>query len=137
MLDSDVAAYRRLQARLGTSRVVVTPSTYGTDNRATLDSVAQFDSSARAVVVDLDITDAELRVMAAQGAVGIRVNFGTPQSWGATTAERLEAMACKVRPLGRHVQIYATGEQIVGLEPVLRRLPTPLVIDLLARLPPV
>lgn len=138
VLDSDVAAYRRLQARLGTSRVVVvTPSTYGTDNRATLDGVAQFGPSARAVVVvDLDINDAELRAMAAQGAVGIRVNFGTPQSWGATTAERLEAMARKVEPLGWHVQIYATGDQIVGLEPVLRRLPTPLVIDHLARLPP-
>ncbi|MBE7203169.1 MAG: amidohydrolase family protein [Parafilimonas terrae] len=138
VLDSDVAAYRRLQARLGTSRVVVvTPSTYGTDNRATLDGVAQFGSSARAVVVvDQDITDAELRALAAQRAVGIRVNFGTPQSWGPTTAERLEAMARKVEPLGWHVQIYATGEQIVGLEPVLRRLPTPLVIDHLARLTP-
>ncbi|XYD12070.1 amidohydrolase family protein (plasmid) [Methylobacterium sp. NMS12] len=124
VLDSDVAAYRRLQARLGTSRaVVVTPSTYGTDNRAV-------------VVVDLDIGVAELRAMAAQGAVGIRVNFGTPQSWGPTTAERLEAMARKVAPLGWHVQIYATGDQIVGLEPVLRRLPTRLVIDHLARLPP-
>ncbi|MCJ2025949.1 amidohydrolase family protein [Methylobacterium sp. J-067] len=138
VLDSDVAAYRQVQARLGTSRVVVvTPSTYGTDNRATLDGVAQFGRSARAVVVvDLDITEAELRAMAAQGAVGIRVNFGTPQSWGTTTAERLETMARKVAPLGWHVQIYATGDQIVELDPVLSRLPTPLVIDHLARLPP-
>jgi predicted TIM-barrel fold metal-dependent hydrolase len=138
VLDSDVAAYRRVQARLGTSRVVVvTPSTYGTDNRATLDGVAQFGPSARAVVVvDRDITEAELRAMAAQGAVGIRVNFGTPQSWGTTTAERLETMARKVAPLGWHVQIYATGDTIVELAPVLSRLPTPLVIDHLARLPP-
>ena len=138
VLDSDVAAYRQVQARLGTSRVVVvTPSTYGTDNRATLDGVAQFGPSARAVVVvDLDITEAELRAMAAQGAVGIRVNFGTPQSWGPTTAERLETMARKVAPLGWHVQIYATGDTIVELEPVLSRLPTPLVIDHLARLSP-
>src|SRR5690349_16947622 len=59
VVDSDVAAYRRLQKRLGTSRVVVvTPSTYGTDNRATLDGVAQFGRSARAiVVVDLGISD--------------------------------------------------------------------------------
>ncbi|MGU3422886.1 amidohydrolase family protein [Methylobacterium sp. D54C] len=138
VLDSDVAAYHRIQARLGTNRVVVvTPSTYGTDNRATLDGAAQFGPSARAVVVvDLDIADGELRAMAAQGAVGIRVNFGTPQSWGTTTAERLETVARKVAPLGWHVQIYATGDQIVGLEPVLRRLPMPLVIDHLARLLP-
>lgn len=138
VLDSDVAAYRSLQARLGTSRVVVvTPSTYGTDNRATLDGVAQFGPSARAVVVvDLDVPDTELRAMATRGVVGIRVNFGTPQTWGQTTAERLEAMARKVEPLGWHIQIYATGDQILELEPVLRRLPTPLVIDHLSRLPP-
>src|ERR1700709_2265324 len=52
VLDSDVAPYRQVQARLGGSRVVVvTPSTYGTDNRATLDGVAQFGPSARAVAV--------------------------------------------------------------------------------------
>ncbi|MDP4023581.1 amidohydrolase family protein [Methylobacterium sp. NEAU 140] len=138
VVDADVAAYRRFQKRIGTSRVVVvTPSTYGTDNRATLDGVAQFGASARAVVVvDLDVSEAALKDMAARGAVGIRVNFGTPQSWGPTTAERLEAMAEKVHPLGWHVQIYATGDRIVELAPVLSRLPTPLVIDHLARLPP-
>lgn len=138
VVDSDVAAYRLFQKRIGTSRaVVVTPSTYGTDNRATLDGVAQMGSSARAVaVVDLDISEGELKNMAAQGAVGIRVNFVTPQSWGLTTAERLEAMARKVQPLGWHVQVYMTGDQIADLESVLARLPTPLVIDHLARLPP-
>ena len=136
--DSDVAAYRLFQKRIGTSRVVVvTPSTYGIDNRATLDGVAQFGKSARAVVVvDLDISDAELKQMASQGAVGIRVNFVTPQSWGVTTAERLETMARKVHPLGWHVQAYMTGDQIADLESVLARLPTPVVIDHLARLPP-
>ena len=83
VVDSDIAAYRLFQKRIGTSRVVVvTPSTYGIDNRATLDGVAQFGPSARAVVVvDQDVADAELKQMAAHGAVGIRVNFVTPQSW--------------------------------------------------------
>ena len=120
VVDSDVAAYRLFQRRIGTSRVVVvTPSTYGIDNRATLDGVAQLGPAARAVVVvDQDITDAELKQMAAQRAVGIRVNFVTPQSWGVTTADRLETMAKKVHPLGWHVQVYMTGDQIADLEPV-------------------
>ncbi|SEP29027.1 Predicted metal-dependent hydrolase, TIM-barrel fold [Methylobacterium sp. ap11] len=136
--DSDVPAYRLFQKRIGTSRtVVVTPSTYGIDNRATFDGVAQLGPSARAVVVvDLDVTEAELKDMAARGAVGIRVNFVTPQSWGATTAERLETMARKVHPLGWHVQVYMTGDQIADHAEVLARLPTPLVIDHLARLLP-
>lgn len=115
----------------------MTPSTYGTDNRATLDGVAQFGPTARAVVVvDLDIADTALRAMATRGVVGIRMNFGTPQSWGPTTAKRLEAMARKVEPLGWHLQIYATDDQILELEPVLRRLPTSLVVNHLSRLPP-
>ena len=138
VVDSDVTAYRLFQKRIGTSRVVVvTPSTYGIDNRATLDGVAQLGPTARAVVVvDQDISDAELKEMASRGAVGIRVNFVTPQSWGVTTAERLETMARKVHPLGWHVQVYMTADQIADLENVLGRLPTPLVIDHLGRLPP-
>jgi predicted TIM-barrel fold metal-dependent hydrolase len=136
--DATVAAYRLFQKRVGTNRVVVvTPSTYGIDNRATLDGLSQLGASARGVaVVDLDIDDAELKQMAAQGVIGIRVNFVTPQSWGVTTAERLETMARRVNDLGWHVQIYATADQIVELEPVLARLPTHLVIDHLGRLPP-
>lgn len=135
--DAPVEAYRLFQQRIGTSRVViVNPSTYGTDNRATLDAAARMGAAARAVVVvDLDITDRQLKEMAAQGAVGIRVNFVSPQSWGVTTAERLETMAKRVSELGWHVQIYATGDQIVELESVLARLPTRIVIDHLGRLP--
>src|SRR5258705_12928657 len=37
-----VADYRLLQKRIGTSRtVVISPAAYGTDNRVTLDAVAQ------------------------------------------------------------------------------------------------
>jgi hypothetical protein len=46
--DAHVHDYRRLQRRLGTTRnVVVTPSTYGTDNRCTLDALRQLGAEAR------------------------------------------------------------------------------------------
>src|SRR4051812_2209986 len=65
---ADVAAYRRLQQRIGTQRaVVVTPSTYGVDNSCTLDALAQLGDSARGVaVVDADVEQAELQRLAAQ-----------------------------------------------------------------------
>ena len=58
--DALVADYKLLQERLGTSRnVVVTPSTYGTDNRVTLDAMAQIGATARGVaVVDTSVSDA-------------------------------------------------------------------------------
>ena len=71
------ACSRNGSARAGPFR---DDSTYGVDNRATLDGVAQLGGSARAVVVvDAEIADAELKRMADERAVGIRVNFVTPQ----------------------------------------------------------
>jgi len=47
--DALVADYKLLQKRIGTTRnVIVTPSTYGTDNRVTLDAMAQIGETARA-----------------------------------------------------------------------------------------
>jgi D-galactarolactone isomerase len=68
--DALVEDYRAFQKRIGTSRnVVVTPSTYGTDNRVSLDALAAFGPTARAVVVvDDTVTDAELKRMHGLGA---------------------------------------------------------------------
>lgn len=135
--EAPLHAYRALQRRLGTHRaVIVNPSTYGTDNRCTLDALAKIGATARGVaVVDASVPDAELRRMAALGVCGIRVNFVSPQSWGVTTAEMLELLSRRVAGLGWHVQVFALGDQIVQLADVLDRLPTTIVIDHLGRLP--
>jgi D-galactarolactone isomerase len=50
--DALVADYRLLQKRIGTTRnVIVTPSTYGTDNRVTLEAIGQIGATARGVAV--------------------------------------------------------------------------------------
>ena len=135
---AEVAAYRLLQQRLGTSRtVVVNPSTYGTDNACTLDALAQLGEQARGVaVVAEDVADDELDRLAAQRVCGLRVNFVTPQSWGATTPRMLTTLARKVARLGWHIQVFVHPEQLVELEPVLAALPVPLVIDHMARIDP-
>src|SRR5579863_2761053 len=64
--NARVEDYRLLQRRIGTSRnVVVTPAAYVTDNRVTLDAIAQLGAAnARGVaVVHPDVTDAELKVL--------------------------------------------------------------------------
>jgi len=126
-----VDAYRQLQQRLGTERsVVVTPSTYGTDNACTLDALRQLGAGARGVaVVDQDVSDAALSDLAAQRVCGLRVNFVSPQSWGETTPEMLVTLAHKIAGAGWHLQLFARPEQIVALAPVLQSLPVPLVID--------
>jgi D-galactarolactone isomerase len=48
--NSTVTDYRLLQKRIGTTRdVIVTPRPYATDNRVTLDAIAQFGANARAL----------------------------------------------------------------------------------------
>lgn len=137
-----VAVYRLLQQRLGTTRtVVVTPSTYGTDNACTLDALDQLGDSARGVaVVNQDVSAAELHRLAVRRVRGLRVNFVSPQSWGTTTPEMLATLARKVADhpacQGWHIQIFVHPEQIVALAPQLTALPVPLVIDHLGHLDP-
>jgi D-galactarolactone isomerase len=135
--DATVEAYRLLQKRIGTRRsVVVQPSTFGVDNRCLLDALAKFGPAARGVaVVDTSVSDAELQRLAGAGVRGIRVNFVSPQSWGVTSTDMLETLARRVNDLGWHVQILMLGDHIAANESVLQRLPTPLVVDHLGRIP--
>jgi predicted TIM-barrel fold metal-dependent hydrolase len=131
--DALVADYKLLQKRIGTSRnVVVTPSTYGTDNRVTLDAIAQIGPTARGVaVVDATVTDTELKRLNDLGIRGIRFNLVQA---GATTAEMIEPLSRRVNDLGWHIQIHMKGEQIAGIEDLLLRVPSPIVFDHLGRL---
>jgi len=134
---STVADYQLLQRRLGTARsVVVQPSTYGIDNRCLVDALSQLGSSARGVaVVDTEVKDVELRTLDEAGVRAIRINFVSPQTWGTTTPEMLTTLAKRISPLGWHVQILMTGDQIATHEAVVRALPTKVVIDHLGRIP--
>ncbi len=132
--DATADDYRLFQKRIGTTRnVVVTPSTYGTDNSCTLDAIAKLGASARGVVVvDTSVSDAELKRLNELGIRGIRFNL--VQS-GATTIDMLEPLSKRVNDLGWHVQIHMLSDQIVQVEDLLRRLPSPIVFDHLARIP--
>ncbi|SCK26826.1 Predicted metal-dependent hydrolase, TIM-barrel fold [Variovorax sp. HW608] len=136
--SAPVAAYRSLQQRLGTSRaVVVTPSTYGTDNACTLDALAQLGPDARGVaVVGQEVSEAELDHLASHRVCGLRVNFVTPQSWGATTPAMLSTLASKVARLGWHIQVLMHPEQLIELAPALEALAVPVVIDHLGLIDP-
>src|SRR5262249_35895466 len=134
--NASVAEYRLLQQRNGTSRVViVTPAVYQTDNRVTLDAIVQLGANARGVaVIHPDVTDAELKALAAGGVRGIRF----PQSAPATatpTIDIIEPLSRRVADLGWHVQIHMRGDQIVAAEDLWQRLPSAIVFDHIGRLP--
>lgn len=132
--NASIEQYRKVQARLGVQRnVVVTPSTYGTDNRCTLDALRRFGPNARGVaVVDTSVTDAQLAEMHAAGVRAIRFNLSYP---GATTVDMLAPLASRIGALGWHIELVVQGAKLPALEPHLLALPCPLVIDHIAHVP--
>jgi predicted TIM-barrel fold metal-dependent hydrolase len=134
--NASVAEYRLLQQRNGTSRVViVTPAVYETDNRVTLDAIAQIGANARGVgVVHPGVTDAELEALAAGGIRGIRFTQFDPAT-ATTTLDMIEPLSRRVADLGWHVQIHMRGDQIAAAADLWQRLPSAIVFDHIGRLP--
>ncbi|MEM5385136.1 amidohydrolase family protein [Paraburkholderia phymatum] len=133
--EASLRQYEHLQDVLGVQRVIIVqPSFYGTDNRCTLDAVAHFGAqrSRAVVVIDPHIGDAQLRLMHEAGVRGVRVNLLTP---GGPPVEHLTQLSQKIAPFGWHTQIYANGADLPDLLPMLRRLPTDVVIDHMGQIP--
>ena len=126
-----VSDYRLLQKRTGTTRVVVvTPRNYATDNRVTVDALAQLGPSARGVaVVHPTVTDAELKSLNDAGIRGIRFSLGGDTATAVVTWDMVEPLSKRVADLGWHVQFNLDGDQIAERADLLRRLPSQLVFD--------
>jgi predicted TIM-barrel fold metal-dependent hydrolase len=132
-----VNEYRLLQKRLGTERaVIVTPRSYGVNNDVTLDAIAQLgiDRTRGVAVLRSDVSDTTLKALDAGGIRGVRFSLYTPKH-AAASFEMVEPLAARIASLGWHLQLHWTADQIVEHEAMLKRLPTPIVLDHMTRLP--
>jgi len=132
-----VNEYRLLQKRLGTERaVIVTPRSYGVNNDVTLDAIAQLgiDRTRGVAVLRSDVSDTTLRAQDAGGIRGVRFSLYTPKH-AAASFEMVEPLAARIASQGWHLQLHWTADQIVEHEAMLKRLPTPIVLDHMTRLP--
>jgi predicted TIM-barrel fold metal-dependent hydrolase len=134
--NATVSDYRLLQKRIGVSRVVIVqPRNYGTDNAATVDAISQFKGKARGVgVLRPDVTDAELRKLDAGGIRGIRFTLGDPAT-AVVSIDMIEPLSRRIADLGWHVQLHVPPDRLVAHADMLRRLPSSIVVDHMARLP--
>ncbi len=126
---ADVPGYRSVQRTLGLTRsIVVQPTAYGFDNSATTEAIAALGlATTRGVaVIGPDTSDAELERLTALGICGARCQMlpGGILPWDA-----IEQIADRVATFGWHIQLQMDGRLLADREPLLRRLPTPLVID--------
>jgi predicted TIM-barrel fold metal-dependent hydrolase len=132
--DASVDDYKKLQARLGTTRnVIVQPSTYGVDNRLLVEALAAFGPSARGVVMlDRTVDANEIKRLNDKGVRGVR--FGTRLPGGAPMDD-MEPVARKIADLGWHIQLVSDGDGIVAVKDTLARLPTAVVFDHMGHIP--
>ncbi len=126
--EATADAYREVQRDLGLSRVVVVqPSSYGFDNRCTLNALAAFGASARGIAVARpEVSDGELDQWHHQGIRGLRyLMVGNPlMTW-----DSLPMMSERIRPLGWNINLQLDGRRLPEYEPMLARLTGNLVID--------
>ncbi|MEI4488704.1 amidohydrolase family protein [Frigidibacter sp. MR17.14] len=124
-------------SRIGATRVVIVqPSVYGHDNRASLAAARQLnaagDVEARVVGV-LDPTRAgetDLRAMAEMGLRGLRANLKTQQTEAADDA--ISEIRALDRLLAGHdwpIQIFAPLGLLLQIAPLLRALDRPVILD--------
>lgn len=136
-VGADTADYRRLGTLLGVTRaVIVQPRLYGTDNSVTLRAIQALgaEHTRGIAVIDENTTDTELARLQAGGIRGIRLSLHQPNTT-AGTFEIVEHLANRIAPLGWHLQLHWTADQIASQKTLLQRLPVALVFDHLARFP--
>lgn len=132
--DASVADYRAVLDGLGIERsVIVQPAPYGSDNRRTLDAVAELGPHrARGVAVCTpEVTDRELADLHRGGIRGIRFC----RQGSDVTFAVMAGMARRLADLGLHIQVQAHGADALTWLPHLEGVPVPVVIPHIARMP--
>lgn len=132
--EAPLATYENLLSTLGFSRgVIVQPSVYGTDNRATLEAVASAPDRFRAVVVvDGTITLKDLQKMHDSGARGVRANLLFS---GEKALADVKSVAATIADLGWHLQVLLDVSIFPDLYDFFSALPVPTVFDHMGHAP--
>ncbi|KYO51740.1 GntR family transcriptional regulator [Tistrella mobilis] len=132
--DALLPAYKHMLATLGIQRaVIVQPSVYGTDNRATLDAIRAGGPDFRGVVVvDENIDTAEMERMHEAGVRGVRINLLFKSGIEVSDVRRL---AEKIAPFGWHMQMLIDVSEFADIRETLGRLPVDVVFDHLGHMP--
>jgi 2-pyrone-4,6-dicarboxylate lactonase len=131
--ERPVEQYAQMLDSLGVARgVIVHSSSHGIDNRVTLDAIARMGGRCRGIaLVAPSVTDRELEALAKGGMTGIRISTMLKGAIGAKDVQDLES---RLGDLGWHVELhFDKADEIVPLEPMLRKLSIPVVFDHMAR----
>ena len=103
--------------------VIVQPSIFGTDNRATLEALSGMGlSRARGVaVVDSTVSDFVLADMDAIGVRGVRLNL---MFRGGVGLDHMERLAERLKEFDWYLQLLLNARDLVDLSPRLKNCPS-------------
>ena len=122
-----------LQRKLHFDRVVIVgPTVYGTDMRASLEGLRELglDRARGVSVYDPEISPAALARLNKEGVRGMRVNLDTlGVTDPAVIARQIEAAAAQARDHDWHIQVYARLELIEAVKETIWASPAPIVFD--------
>jgi 2-pyrone-4,6-dicarboxylate lactonase len=114
--------------------VVVQATCHGTDNAVVADALEHMQGRAAGVAsVNQDVTVDELRRLDAVGVRGVRFAFLPHIASETTPADVIQRIAGKIQPLGWHVDLYFLPDTFEVMGPLIRSLPTPVIIDHMGR----
>jgi len=114
--------------------VVVQATCHGTDNSVVIDALEHMEGRAAGVAsVNENISMEELRRMHEVGVRGVRFAFLPHIASETTPADVIQRIAEKIATFGWHTDLYFLPETFEVMEPLIRSLPTPVIIDHMGR----
>jgi 2-pyrone-4,6-dicarboxylate lactonase len=114
--------------------VVVQATCHGTDNSVVVDALEHMEGRAAGVAsVTEAVTEDELKRLHEAGVRGVRFAFLPHIASETTPAEVIQRIARKIAPLGWHTDLYFLPQTFEVMEPLIRSLPTPVLIDHMGR----
>jgi 2-pyrone-4,6-dicarboxylate lactonase len=113
--------------------VIVHTACHGYDNSATADALAAKGGAYRGIaLVPVDIADADLKRLDAQGFRGARFHYMRHLGKGAPIDDVIK-FGKRLADIGWHLQIHMDGSRIGEMTPALKRSPVTVVIDHMGR----
>lgn len=114
--------------------VVVQATCHGADNSVVVDALEHMQGRAAGVAsVEENVTEDELKRMHAAGVRGVRFAFLPHIASETTPPEVIQRVAARIHPLGWHTDLYFLPQNFDVMEPLIRSLPTPVIIDHMGR----
>jgi 2-pyrone-4,6-dicarboxylate lactonase len=128
--DATIDAALKMHRTLGISRgVVVQATVHGTDHRILLDALETAGPAYRGVaIVNDSVTDQELARLHAAGVRGARFNFWKQLNI-APSADDFRRSIQRIGEYGWVAKIHNAGEAWLEMEPLLREVKLPVIID--------